>query len=116
MARRTDSNILMLPNGQVLVLGGDQARPQIWDPANNSWTDSTTSGLDPEPAVRAYHATAMLLPDARVLTGGESPSDAYLHVYCPPYLFNAQGGLASRPTLTSAPTSVGYGESFLIEP
>src|SRR5439155_10848512 len=45
---------------------------------------------------------------------GESPSDAYLHVYCPPYLFNAQGGLASRPTLTSAPTSVVYGESFLI--
>src|SRR5439155_26657268 len=39
------------------------------------WTDSTTSGLDPEPAVRAYHATAMLLQDARVLTGGESPSD-----------------------------------------
>src|SRR5439155_22297450 len=37
-----------------------------------------------------------------------------LRLYCPPYLFNAQGNPAPRPTITSAPASFIYGESFVI--
>src|SRR4029434_8111911 len=58
--------------------------------------------------VRAYHSIAMLLPDGRVLSGGGN-AGASAEIYSPPYLF--QG---SRPTITSAPSSVGYGQSFFV--
>lgn len=70
--------------------------------------------LAPMRVPRVYHSTALLLPDGRVLSagGGNGPGgidhpDA--EVYSPPYLFKGP-----RPTIRSAPTSVGYGERFLI--
>lgn len=114
MAERNDPNILMLPNGKVFVEGGNTC-PQIWDPNTGSWTAYSPCGLTAEPVSRGYHSTAMLLPDGRVLTGGAGPSsDASLHVFCPPYLFSSDSTLATRPTLASLPSSVVYGESFLI--
>jgi Domain of unknown function (DUF1929)/Domain of unknown function (DUF4082) len=89
--------------------------------------------------IRAYHSLAVLLPDATVLVaGGGRPgaageyypnctpitnlndADAKLfghtrvEIYSPPYLFNASGGLAARPEITSAPPSIFYGKSFFI--
>ena len=66
---------------------------------------------------RVYHATAILLPDGRVLSagsgrfGGTGPGADQLsaEIYSPPYLFNG-----ARPTITSAPTAVTYGSTFSV--
>ena len=53
---------------------------------------------------------ALLLPDGRVLSaGGTVRRHASAEIYSPPYLFHG-----SRPTITSAPTSVAYGQSFFV--
>ena len=56
---------------------------------------------------RAYHSTAILLPDGRVLSGGDNRpggGQKKLDIYSPPYLFKG-----ARPTITSATASVGNG-------
>src|SRR4029079_16686951 len=54
---------------------------------------------------RAYHSTAILLPDGRVLSGGDNRpggGQKKLDIYSPPYLFKG-----ARPTITSATSTVG---------
>jgi galactose oxidase-like protein len=119
MLSRVNHNMVLLPNGQVLALGGEGIKcPQLWTPSTGTWTSGSPScDLEPEPVFRGYHSSAMLLPDGRVLTGGgdsgEGNDGTKLFVFCPPYLFNGSC-LALRPTITSAPASVVYGESFVI--
>jgi hypothetical protein len=36
-------------------------------------------------------------------------------VFTPPYLFKADGSLAPRPTITTAPSKLSYGQSFSVE-
>src|SRR4029453_4672077 len=60
---------------------------------------------------RPYHSTALLLPDGRVLSAGGDFGGASAEVYSPPYLFHG-----SRPTITSAPGSVAYGQTFFFGP
>ena len=59
--------------------------------------------------VRTYHSIALLLPDGRVLSAGGDFGGASAEIYSPPYLFNG-----TRPTISSAPSSVGYGQSFFV--
>src|SRR6185436_6323998 len=37
-----------------------------------------------------------------------------VEIYSPPYLFNADGSLATQPLITSAPASVSYGQTFFV--
>jgi len=110
-------NATLLPDGKVLVTGGSRGSesPQVpssdpayacemWDPATGTW--STMASLT---VFRGYHSTAVLLPDGRVLSGGGEVVASSAEIYSPPYLFHG-----SRPTITSAPTSVGYGQSFFV--
>jgi galactose oxidase len=109
-------NATLLPDGKVLVTGGSRGTEsantvptdpayasELWDPATGTWT--TMASL---PKRRPYHSTALLLPDGRVLSAGGEPSGGKsAEIYSPPYLFHG-----SRPTITSAPTNVAYGQSF----
>ena len=116
---RRQINATLLPDGTVLVTGGtsgpgfnDTTPPsapvyaaELWDPATENWTTLASSLGIP----RIYHSAALLLPDGRVLsTGGNGHPET--ETYSPPYLFKGP-----RPTITSAPPSVGYGQSFFVE-
>jgi galactose oxidase len=130
---RRHHNATLLPDGTVLVTGGtsgnggpnngfnDLTKPvkevELWDPATETWTV-----LAAEATPRCYHAAAVLLPDARVLSagGGEyrpddvhenDPKDSHrsAQLFSPPYLFRGP-----RPVITDAPDQVTYGESFAL--
>lgn len=110
----------VLPNGQVLVTGGANNynelvgvnnSAEMWNPATGVWTRGSEGAL-----ARLYHSNALLLPDATVLvSGGGAPgplNNLNGEIYSPPYLFASGGVLASRPTITSAPSQVTVGSSF----
>jgi hypothetical protein len=112
--RRYWSNLTVLPNGKVLLTGGSAVAEQltgvvyaaeIWDPATGQWTLGANAAK-----ARLYHSTALLLPDATVLTaGGGAPgpvNNLNAEIYYPPYLYDASGQPAARPSLVTAPGSV----------
>ena len=111
---RRQLNATLLPDGNVLVTGGTSIgvneaagavyAAELWNPTTEQWTTLASSSGIP----RLYHSTAVLLPDGRVLSMG---GNDYLQpeIYSPPYLFKG-----TRPTITSAPASVVYGQSFFV--
>jgi galactose oxidase len=126
---RRQMNATILADGQVLVTGGtsgpgfnDVTRPvydaELWNPATEQWKTMAR-----ESVVRTYHSTAVLLPNGRVLSSGsgEGGGVAYensqlsAQVFTPPYLYNADGSLAARPVVSSAPSRLSYGQAFTIQ-
>jgi N-acetylneuraminic acid mutarotase len=65
---RADSTATLLPNGQVLVVGGEDTSAELYNPATGSWT---TTG-----SMHTTHnaASATLLPNGQVLVVGGSAS------------------------------------------
>jgi galactose oxidase len=66
---------------------------------------------------RCYHSTAVLLPDATVLSagsgeGGSDPNASHreAQIFYPPYLFRG-----ARPEIISAPSHVEYSEEFGVD-
>ena len=112
---------VILPNGKVIIVGGSgkknvltdvAVRPEIWDPADSSW-----SQMAPSSTARLYHSTALLLKDGRVLVaGGGAPGplkNLNAELYSPPYLFNSSGP-AERPNIMTAPDEAPYGSKILV--
>jgi hypothetical protein len=110
-------NATLLADGKVLVTGGSRGsedpntqptnpayESELWDPATGTWTQMASLTTK-----RTYHSIALLLPDARVLSAGGDFGGTSAEIYSPPYLFKG-----ARPTITSAPTSVTYGQSFFV--
>lgn len=115
---------VVMPNGEVLVLGGmntavvfsdDGAHlsAEMFNPISNSFRTLASMKVP-----RTYHSAGILLADGRVFIGGgglcgegcrANHKDA--EIYSPPYLFNSQGELAERPNL-NAPDNAFYGKSF----
>jgi hypothetical protein len=129
---RRQNNLTVLADGSVLATGGYSSgavgglvdlthsvfNAEQWNPAAGLWRT-----LAAEQRPRQYHSTALLLPDGRVLSAGGGlcgTCDAvgYLNkdaqVFSPPYLFQADGALAPRPAITSAPASTLYGAALRI--
>jgi hypothetical protein len=112
---RYNHNLLYLADGTLIAIGGGQSQhyslpvfqPELYNFGTAKWTL-----LPPQNAVRAYHSTAVLLPDGRVLSAG-SDSGTQLQntyeIYSPAYLSKGP-----RPTITSSPALVKYGQPFTI--
>jgi galactose oxidase len=125
-ARRAFVNSVVLPDGQVLALGGQAyakpfsdataaMAPEIWNPATGIFT-----ALAPMAAPRTYHSVALLLPDARVFVGGGglcgSCTTNHLdgQIFTPPYLLNGDGTARPRPSITAAPTTAALGSTIQV--
>lgn len=121
---RAFHNSVVLPSGDVVVVGGQTIpipfsdntaiyHPEMWSPAKN-----TVTRLAPISVPRTYHSVALLLTDGRVMSaggglcGGCTTNHPDLQILTPPYLLAADGSLASRPTITSAPKTATLGRSI----
>ncbi len=122
-APRVEMNATMLPSGKILALGGSlndedattaALAADLYDPVSNTFAPAGTEAFP-----RLYHSVSLLLPDATVWVAGSNPSRGtytpQMEIYSPAYLFNSDGSLATRPTITSVSTPViGYGSSFSV--
>lgn len=129
---RIEMNAVILPNGKVLALGGSVNDEDTGSLSLNAdLYDLSTVNLNVVPPIlgtvssaganatqRLYHSVALLLPDATVwLAGGNPARGTYnntMEIYQPAYLFNSDGTLATRPSITSAPASISYGNTFSV--
>jgi hypothetical protein len=68
--------------------------------------------------MRVYHSVSLLLPNGTVLHGASGnamagltpvPDEKNHEIFSPPYLFKG-----ARPTISGAPSSVGYGQTFTV--
>ena len=131
---RRHHNLTVLADGTVLATGGTKGPgfnntclrdsvlwPELWNPSTGMWTTMARMSIR-----RQYHSIAVLLPDGRVLLGGTTflsntfgctslLAQLQQEIFTPPYLFNADGTLATRPTINSAPDTISYGSQFLID-
>jgi len=124
---RIEMNATILPNGKILTSGGSQIdedgttaslKAELYDPAVGATGAFTSAGSNTYP--RLYHSNTILLPDATVFMAGSNPHqgtyDAHMEIYSPPYLFNSNGTLATRPTITSVtPGVIGYNSAFQVQ-
>jgi hypothetical protein len=118
---RTHLNLTILPDDTVLATGGSTDiggvnpanavyQAELWSPVTQTWAPMAS-----ESQPRLYHSTALLLPDGRVAVAGGGHnfynSIAYpnIEIYSPAYLFEG-----ARPTITSAPQTLSYGQGFFV--
>ena len=124
---RAFSNSVVLPDGEVLVLGGQQhpqpyddtggvLSPELWNPATGNFTV-----MAPEAIPRDYHSVAILLPDGRVFSGGGglcgdgcTTNHPDGQIFSPPYLFNANGTARQRPVIKTAPAEAATGSTITV--
>ncbi|MEA2386193.1 MAG: hypothetical protein QOJ22_367 [Thermoleophilaceae bacterium] len=121
---RSYPNTIILPDRTLATIGGGVRpyssvgrRMELLAPGASQWTLGPKQDED-----RAYHSTALLLPDGRVMSGGDdfSPSvdgtrqtsspDDTVELYSPPYLY--KGG--TRPAITSGATRLAWNEPFSV--
>lgn len=126
---RSNHNTKLLPGGSMVTVGGGVGS-KLWtgtaahrnvelrDPATGAWTVGPA-----QRETRAYHSTAVLLPDGRVLSagddintspgpGGETRDGRVVdtgEIYSPPYLFKGP-----RPTIASAPATARLNSTFTV--
>ena len=120
---RIHANGVLLPDGNLLVVGGMSSyghntdghsahgavlETEMYDPSKNIWTRMAA-----QQKARLYHSTAILLPDARVISMGSNPRakiiEKSIEIFSPPYLFRGE-----RPVITEYPEQIIYGQPFSI--
>lgn len=128
---RSYQNTVLLPDRSMVTVGGgygedaedgiyridsDGARRQVelFDPATKRWRLGPAQIED-----RGYHATALLLPDGRVFSGGdnkhplepdgENSRTDTAEIYSPPYLFKGR-----RPAIAKAPKKAGWKQTVKV--
>lgn len=132
---RVMGDMILLPNGDVIIINGAQlgtagwelargpmTRPIIYRPSEQ--TSRRFSVLEPSTRPRMYHSSAILLTDGRVLIGGSNPhiyynftnvvypTDLSLEAYSPPYLSAEYATV--RPKILSLNETIGYKATFQV--
>jgi hypothetical protein len=121
---RSHLNTVLLPDGSMVTVGGgvgkrepegqwaadpEQRQVELYDPQSGTWTLGAAQAES-----RAYHSTALLLPDARVVSAGDDVNGGIdrdtAEIYEPPYLFKGP-----RPSIAQAPATIRTGEAFAVE-
>lgn len=120
---RSFANSVVLPDGTVLVMGGQvsavpfsddtsQFVPELFNPASNTFTQ-----LAPASIPRNYHSTALLMFDGSVANGGSglcgncATNHFDMQIFNPPYLYNGN----PRPVINSISSgTVKVGGTFSI--
>jgi hypothetical protein len=110
---RHNHNLVLLPDGTVLCVGGGNAAGQwrspvglteLFEPNTETWAPVASQNTN-----RTYHSTAILLADGRVISGGANsrePEQTTVEFYSPPYLFKG-----TRPTISSVnPSNLDHGD------
>jgi hypothetical protein len=123
---RIEMNAVILPNGKVLAEGGSLndeipdapgKQADLFDPATQSFSSGGAASYS-----RLYHSTALLLPDATVVSMGSNPGDRgryepAIEIYTPAYLFDANDNLITthRPAITGiTPGVIRYNAPFSV--
>jgi hypothetical protein len=117
----------LLPTGGVLAQGGSATREvpddqgksaDLYDPVAGTMSSAGTAAFS-----RLYHSTALLLPDATVMSVGSNPGktgryEPAIEIYTPPYLFDSTDQvITNRATITGVipgGTALGYGTPFSV--
>ena len=124
---RIEMSAVMLPNGQILALGGSyndedlttaSLNADLYDPATNAMSSAGANAY-----ARLYHSVALLLPDATVWFAGGNPVrgsyEQHMEIYKPAYLFTTDSTgkviAATRPSITGSPSSISYGNTFTVQ-
>jgi hypothetical protein len=114
-------NLVVLPDGKVLAIGGSNVATQLaepdaatlpaelFDPTTGTWTELAAMATP-----RMYHSVALLLPDGRVLAAGGGRLGGIVdfpsaEIFSPPYVF-----AADRPVIWGGDTAGGYGGTITI--
>lgn len=122
------TDTVLLPDGTVFVVNGISVgaaaghsgptviQADLFDPVAETFTLMASPSADHP---RAYHSTAVLLPDARVAIAGNTAAynqgeptakdDVSIQIFSPPYLF-----AGPRPVVSNVPPQVGYGAKVQI--
>jgi galactose oxidase len=123
---RSFANSVVLPDGTVLVVGGQRRAKlfsddtavlatELWNPATERFTTLASIAIP-----RTYHSVAILLPDGRVFSGGGGLCNACAanhadgQIFTPPYLLNPDGTARSRPAILTAPSTAGAGDTLSV--
>lgn len=123
---RAFANGIVLPDGQVLIVGGQstavpfgdnasQLTPELFNPKDNSFTQ-----MAPISMPRNYHSTGLLLLDGTVMSGGGglcgncSTNHFDAQIWSPPYLFTSSGSVATRPEIVNAGGKIAVGGTLRV--
>ncbi|XP_059638113.1 aldehyde oxidase GLOX-like [Cornus florida] len=135
---RVMGDMLLLPNGNVLIINGAASGTAGWENGRDpvlkpiiylpvSPIGSRFEVQNPTTVPRMYHSTAILLRDGRVLIGGSNPHELYkftgvlfptelrLEAFSPSYLDS--GSAILRPKIVSPVPQVklGYGKKLTVQ-
>lgn len=134
---RVMSDMLLLPDGNVLIINGGSTGTAGWESGRNpvlspviyrpnNPTGSRFEVQNPTTIPRMYHSTAILLRDGRVLVGGSNPHVNYeftgvlfptelkLEAFSPSYLDSGSANLRPQIILPASQSKIGYKKRVVI--
>lgn len=120
---RRQHNATILPDGRVLITGGQQGPElggpvqvqlptEIWDPVTEKFTVQNSLSVE-----RLYHSTGLLMADGSVWTGGtgeptqvpNAHDQSNMQFFMPPYMF-----YNNRPEITLAPQAASIDSTIYV--